>query len=267
MDIWLRELIEGKFGKFSSKVLFVIAGRYSLSQAWTRFRGAIRQLELHEFSEAEARDYIQKSGITNEKEIAQLIQLSNHLPVLLALLVSAPGKTPTDVSSTAVDRFLQGTTTEEKEASLATSLPRFFNQDVLSVILDPKTVDDSFNWLSNAHFVHAGTNGWSYHEVVRSMMLRYFRLRSNQRYIKMHGKLAEYYHSLADSLGISEDKKQQDKIWRKYETEYLYHFLSQNPSKLLEEAFEVFLNNLSNNNMLTDIETIITTQSRTNVLS
>ena len=53
-----------------------------------------------------------------------------------ALLVSAPGDVPTDVSGSAVERFLQGTTSEQREAALAASVPRFFNQDVLSTILD-----------------------------------------------------------------------------------------------------------------------------------
>jgi len=56
LDPWLLNLLEGKFGNFSGNVLFVIAGRYPLGQAWTRFQKAIRQVELHEFTEGKRSD-------------------------------------------------------------------------------------------------------------------------------------------------------------------------------------------------------------------
>jgi hypothetical protein len=131
IEKWLIGLLLGEYGRFSSNVLFVIAGRYSLGQNWTRFRKAIRQVELQEFTEEEAKDYLTRSGITDEKLITQFIEITERLPVLLALLVSSPNQLPHDVSGDAVQRFLQGLTSEQQEAAMISGLPRYFNSDIL----------------------------------------------------------------------------------------------------------------------------------------
>ncbi len=241
LDTWLQDLLGGKYGTFSSRVLFVIAGRYPLGQTWTRFIRAIRQVELCGFTETEAREYLKSFGIIDEAQVAQLISLSERLPVLLAFLVSAPSDVPADAASTAVERFLQGNTPEQREAALTASVPRFFNQDVLSVVLGPEAAGPAFEWLSAAHFVRPSGEGWAYHEVVRSLMLHYLRQRSAQHCAEAHGKLADYYRSRNEALGLSEDRQYQDETWRKNEVERLYHCLSQNPPQRLEEMFEVLL--------------------------
>lgn len=223
LDTWLRDVLNGKFGKFSSRVFFTIAGRYPLGQGWTHFKRATRQVELNEFTETEGREYLTHVGITDETQISQLLALSNRLPVLLALLASAPGEVPTDVSSTAVERFLQGATPEQREAALAASLPRRFNIDILEVVLGKETAKQAFEWLSIAHFVRPQINGWAYHEVVRIMMLRYFRLRSAQSYSELHERLAKYYQMQARNLELSEKDCWTNETWRSYEMERIYY--------------------------------------------
>jgi tetratricopeptide (TPR) repeat protein len=236
LDSWLQDMLNGKFGKFSSRVLFVIAGRYPLGQFWTRFRKAIFQVELHKFTETEAREYLARADIIEEVQIRQLLELSDQLPVLLAFLTSTPGDAPAEVSGTAVERFLQGATTEQQRIALIASLPRFFNQDILAVVLGSDEISLSFDWLTKTHFVRPTTEGWIYHEVVRVLMLRHFRLRSTQEYAEMHGKLANYYHTQTETLLSSKYKQRRDDIWYKYEIERLYHHLSQVLSKGLEEV-------------------------------
>ena len=235
LDTWLRDLLEGKFGKFSGRILFIIAGRYPLGQDWMHFKKAIQPVELQEFTEAEAREYLTSTGITEEAHITQMLTLSHRLPVLLALLASAPGAIPTEVAGTAVERFLQGTTPEQREAALAASLPRRFNVDILEVILGKEAARPAFAWLSEAHFVRPRAEGWAYHEVVRNMMLRYFRLRSLQSYNDLHAKLAAYYATLAEALALPEKEQWESKAWRGYELERLYHYTSQSPAKGLQE--------------------------------
>lgn len=135
LDNWLRDLLSGKFGRFSSRFTFVIAGRYALGQRWTPFRRALRQVELAPFTPAEARDYLARNGITEPAEVEQIIEISERLPVLLALLTATPGTLATGVASNAVERFLQGLTPEQYEAALASSVPRFFDQDILAAVL------------------------------------------------------------------------------------------------------------------------------------
>ena len=170
IEKWLINLLLGGYGQFSRNILFVIAGRYSLGQSWTRFRRAIRQIELQEFTEGEAKDYLTRAGITDEQLISQFIEISERLPVLLALLVSSPNQLPHDVSGDAVQRFLQGLSPEQQEAALTSSLPRYFNSDILISILGDQEGKKAFEWLSKAHFVRTSEKGWLYHDIVRAMM-------------------------------------------------------------------------------------------------
>jgi tetratricopeptide (TPR) repeat protein len=238
LDVWLRALLEGKFGVFSRGVSFVIAGRYPLGQEWTRFRGAVRQIELQRFTDHEAREYLLRSGITDDNEIGELIKLSDKLPILLAFLVSAPGNLPTDISNTAIERFLQGSTPEQKETALVASVARIFNQDIIQTVLDSKIVSNTFEWLCNAHFVRFGSNGWYYHEVVRTLMLRYFCVLSEQNYFATHKKLEEYYQMRL--IGLSTNKGSSD-LARKYKAEWFYHVLSQTNISSQDKAISIFL--------------------------
>lgn len=239
IENWLVDMLGGKFGAFSGNVLFIIAGRFSLGQPWTKFKKAIQQVELHEFTEAEARDYLIRNNITDEKQIASLIQLSNRLPVLLALLASAPSDVPADVSGDAVERFLQGTSPEQREAALAGSVPRFFNEDILAVVLGAEAAKFAFKWLSEAHFVRATERGWVYHDVVRSLTLRYLRLRSTQECAEFHGKLAKHYRMREEELELKDGQLLRNKTWRECEIERLYHSLSQNTHSGLREILSV----------------------------
>ncbi len=244
IENWLIDLLSGEFGKFSGNTLFVIAGRFALGQEWTRFRKAIRQIELQEFTENEARDYLVRSGISDENLINQLIKISGRLPVLLALLVSSPSQLPHDVSGDAVERFLQGSTPEQREAALAASLPRYFNQDILKIILGSEGGQTAFEWLSEAHFVRTSERGWVYHDVVRSMMLKYFQLRSQEQYLEKQKLLEDYYKTRESNLGLAEPKQQQNKLWRKFELERMYHHICQNPSRHIVYTAKLFTHEL-----------------------
>lgn len=241
LDTWLRDVLNGKFGKFSSRVFFIIAGRYPLGQSWTPFKGAVQHIELNEFTETEAQEYLIRIGINDEKQIGQLLTLSNRLPVLLALLASAPGEVPTEVSGTAVERFLQGATPEQREAALAASLPRRFNVDILEVVLGEEAAKPAFEWLSEAHFVRPQVDGWAYHEVVRVMMLRYFRLRSAQSYSELHERLAKYYQMQAANLKLPEKDCWTNEAWRSHEMERIYHNVSRYPSRGPQEVLNRLL--------------------------
>jgi tetratricopeptide (TPR) repeat protein len=240
IEKWLVNLLHGGYGRFSSNILFVVAGRYSLGQNWTRFRRAIRLVELKEFTEEEAKDYLERSGITDEKLVSQFIEITKRLPVLLALLVSSPNQLPHDMSGDAVQRFLQGLTPEQQEAALISSLPRYFNSDILTSIFGDEEGKKAFQWLSKANFVRTSENGWVYHDVVRVMMTRYLRMRSNQQFVEVHKHLEEYYQEqITNFLGDADVKKFTDGT-SKFEAEKIYHFLCQNPIKKVEILVKLF---------------------------
>ncbi len=88
VDIWLRELLVGKFGTFSSQVLFVIASREPLDTPWLVFRRALHQIELTAFNDMEARAFLHQASVTDPKTMAQMLQRAQGVPGSLAALVA-----------------------------------------------------------------------------------------------------------------------------------------------------------------------------------
>jgi hypothetical protein len=226
LETWLVRMIDEAFGRVSDRLLIVIAGRYPLSQRWTPFQGGIRHVSLEEFTEAEAKDYLARNGITDEKRVADLIRLSERLPVLLALLVSVPGDIPGDMAGSAVERFLQGTTEFQRDVALRASVPRYFDEDILQAIIGPERAKEAFDWLSQAHWVRAGERGWAYHDVVRTLMLRHLRLRTEARCHEVHSRMHEYFEAKAEELRLSEKARYSNEMWSRYTVERLYHAVS-----------------------------------------
>ncbi|MGI2905808.1 tetratricopeptide repeat protein [Tolypothrix sp. VBCCA 56010] len=106
--------------------------------------------------------------------------------------------------------------------------------------------DDLFNWLKEMPFIEERTEGWAYHEVVKTQMLRHKRLSSPQSWADLHGKLAEYYDTLRNNLQLNEEKKQGDTTWQSHALNVLYHGLCQTPHKSLPVALNDFLPALDN---------------------
>lgn len=247
LDNWLRDLIAGKYGAFHSRVTIVIAGRHALGQPWTAFRRAIRQVELDPFTEEEARQYLERSGIVDEAQVTNFIKLSDRLPVLLAMLTFAPGEVPADLSADAVERFLLGMTEDEREIALCSAIPRHFNQDILAAILGQDKAVHAFAWLSEAHFVHQSTDGWRYHDIVRALILRYLWLRSNAQYAQIHEQMAAHYNEQLTQLGLPVNQQRLNRHWRLLETEQLYHIMAAQPTLRLVNLFDsIFLTALAN---------------------
>jgi tetratricopeptide (TPR) repeat protein len=241
LDTWLRDLVAGKYGTFHGRVSIVIAGRYPLGQPWTAFRRAIRQVELDPFTEDEAREYLERSGIADEAQIANFIKLSDRLPVLLAMLTFAPGKVPADLSANAVERFLQGMTVDEREIALCSAVPRYFNRDSLVAILGHDRAIHAFNWLIEAHFVRQGEKGWHYHDVVRTLLLRYILLRSSTQYAQMNEQMVAYYDGQLVQLCLPIDQQRTNRYWRSIEAERLYHIVATQPGTKLVNLLDSLL--------------------------
>lgn len=243
LDGWLRDLISAKFGEFSGRVMLVIAGRHPLGQPWTRFKRAINFVELEPFTEAEARKYLSDSNIADEDQVKELIRLSEGLPVLLALLTSTPGGLSTEVCESAVQRFLQDVLPEQREAALRACIPRYYNQDILGVILEPPQANAVFEWLTQTPFAKSKALGWTYHDRVRSLMQRYLSLRSPREWSNLHTKLADYHHQeLQQHHSTWENKRYlDDQNWQYHFNEYLYHKLVTEPDEGLTILSDYFL--------------------------
>lgn len=246
LDAWLRELLAGRHGEMPVDFVIVIAGRDGLdANRWASYAPVLGRLSLEPFTEDEARKYLKSQGITNERVVQVILDLSGRLPLLVATLAAEgptdPGKVG-DPSGDAVERFLRWVEDpKRRRVALNAAVPRTINRDILAVLTGEEEADDLFDWLKAKPFVRDRSDGWVYHEVVRAQMLRYKRRESPQGWRELHGQLAAYYGELRDGLGLEGGACQQDEVWRGYALESVYHGLCERPQEHLAEALSGFV--------------------------
>ena len=251
LDSWLLDIFDGRYGNIPANILFIVAGRQELDKNhWANCEGLIARFPLEPFTEDEAREYLKQKGISDEQVIKVILELSGCFPLLVATLAAEVPQDPIqigDSSGTAVERFLKWVDDDKrKEVALDAAIPLCINEDILVQLQGEEEGKALFNWLKEMPFVNERHDGWAYHDVVRTQMLRYKRRLSLQGWAELHGKLADYYHNLRNSLQLSEDKIWLDETWFIYTLEVTYHRLCESPHRYLSVALNEFLVALKN---------------------
>jgi hypothetical protein len=175
LDNWLREILEGRYGEVPLNILVIIAGRQELDKNhWAPYEGLMIRFPLEPFTEEEAQQYLTRKGITNSRVIEVILRLSGRLPLLVATLAAESPNDPSQVgdpSGTAVERFLKWIDEpKRRQLALDAAIPRCLNRDVLAKLRGETEADDLFNWLKEMPFIEKRTEGWAYHEVVKTQM-------------------------------------------------------------------------------------------------
>ena len=251
LDGWLLDIFDGRYGDIPANILFIVAGRQELDKNhWANCEGLIARFPLEPFTEDEAREYLKQKGISDEQVIKVILELSGCFPLLVATLAAEVPEDPIqigDSSGTAVERFLKWVDDDKrKEVALDAAIPLCINEDILVQLQGEEEGKALFNWLKEMPFVNERHDGWVYHDVVRTQMLRYKRRLSLKGWSELHGKLAEYYDNLRNNLQLAEDKIWLDSSWFRYTLEVTYHRLCESPHKYLSGALNEFLIALKN---------------------
>ncbi|MDZ8079396.1 MAG: tetratricopeptide repeat protein [Nostoc sp. DcaGUA01] len=251
LDNWLREILDERYGEVSLNILITIAGRHELDKNhWAPYEGLIVRFPLEPFTEEEAQQYLTRKGITNSRVVETILHLSGNLPLLVGMLADAHPNDPNQVfepSSNAVERFLKWVDDpKRRQVALDAAIPRCLNRDVIAKLRGEKEADELFTWLKETSFVNERTDGWAYHDVVKTQMLRHKRLSSPQSWAEIHSKLADYYDTLGNELQLEQVKAWRDRTWQSHKLNVLYHRLCQSPQKYLPVALNEFLAALKN---------------------
>jgi tetratricopeptide (TPR) repeat protein len=242
LDAWVRSLLDEKFGALERGVLVCIAGRNPIDRnAWTEWESLIARSPLEPFTEAEARDFLAGQQIQSEAVIQEIWRLSSGgLPLLVSMMAAAAptnADAVVDPCEDAVNRFLHWETDGAKrQLAQDGACVRVLNEDVVAAL-----APGQFDWLSRCAFVLREGDCWRYHSVVREQMLRYLGQRSPQRWAEIHGKLANFYETQRQGLGLETGKEAEDNTWRKYSLEWIYHTLCAAPQKNLAAGLNGFL--------------------------
>ncbi|WP_228060151.1 tetratricopeptide repeat protein [Plectonema radiosum] len=250
LDSWLLDIFDGRYGEIPANILFIIAGRQELDKNhWANYEGLIARFPLEPFTEEEAKQYLARKGITDDQVIKVILKLSGCFPLLLATLAAEVPNDPSkigDSSGTAVERFLKWVDDpKRREVALNAAIPLCINEDILRQ-LQGEEGKALFNWLKEMPFVNERHDGWVYHDVVRTQMLRYKRRLSLQGWAELHRKLAEYYDNLRHSLQLDEDKAWLDETWFNHTLDVTYHRLCESSHKYFSVALNEFLLALNN---------------------
>jgi tetratricopeptide (TPR) repeat protein len=211
LDQWLRDVLEGRHGDVPSNLVLVIAGRSPLdANQWVDYLGVLADLPMAVFTEEEARRLLTERGVVDPQVADVVLELSGRLPVWVATLAEAHPQAVDDVgdpSESAVDRFLKWESDEvHRSTALHAALPRLLDADVFAVATGYPA--EQFEWLRRQAFIRPQAQGFRYHDVVRSPMLRVLRRLSPQRWRELHEALAEHYEALREDLSSTGEASQ-----------------------------------------------------------
>jgi hypothetical protein len=140
LDSWLRSVLYGTYGNLPSNLVMTIAGRQPLNRAqWAQYETVLANLALTPFTETEARQMLIERGVTDERTVQVILNISGRLPLLLATLAESRPADPDmvgDPGGDAVERFLKWEADPgRKGLAVAAALPRTVNEDVLGTIV------------------------------------------------------------------------------------------------------------------------------------
>lgn len=224
---WLLSLCDAEFGEVNTNLRIVISGREALGQEWKKLTGLVHTIELDPFTQDETILYMNNLEVKDAELIKQIYTITGGLPALIELIASTKpekGKALSDFSGTAVELFLKLTPDEEhREIALTASVPRQFNQDILSAAIG-SDISRKFRWLSKQSFVRADKErGYYYHEIVRELILQYLLSASPFRIQTIHENLYNFFKNGKNTLNIDADESYKNDKWKKSTLDEIYH--------------------------------------------
>lgn len=243
LDRWLRNILSDMYGPLPVNLMITVAGRSALdSSKWSAYLKIIQDVPLMPFTDMEVRQLLAVERVTDEHVVSMILKESGGLPLAVAMLAeNQPGSgwTPSEVSATVVERFLQWEDDPaRREIALAAALPRRIDEDVLAVLANPASAPGLYDWLVGQPFVTLSDGRCQYHDVVREPMIRLTRGRSPQRWRQLHNTLADSYQRWREQLSLSEETGWSDSSWQRYMMEEMYHRLCADPGAALPDAID-----------------------------
>ncbi|MGW5497721.1 tetratricopeptide repeat protein [Streptomyces olivaceoviridis] len=243
LDSWLRDLlVEGDYGSLPLNVIVVLSGQGRLdARCWGDCLGMIAEVPLDVFTEDEARQLLAAKGITDERLVEVILEVSGRLPVLVDALAQARPNDPKavgDPADTAVERFLKWIADPaERAAVLSCALPLQLNEDIYrAAVGEPEAT--GYSWLRSLSFVIDQAGRCRYHQVVRGPMLRVQRAASPTQWSRDHTRLADAFEQWRETLEatLAADDRWDDPHWRDLRLNQTYHQLCAQPQKALPDA-------------------------------
>jgi tetratricopeptide (TPR) repeat protein len=243
LDPWLIDLVEHRlYGDLPASLTIALASRERLDPVrWAGLLTEIEPVELGRFSEAEARQLLASKDVRDEAVVEAIFALTGRLPLEVAMLAEGSPVDPAALvqpGSDAVEQFLRLETNERRrEVALLAALPRLVDEDALAELTGrEEDAPELYEWLRHRSFVEEHDGACSYHELVRTPLLRLQRERAPQRWRRNHRRLADLNRDCRLELDLPDAEGWADPVWQRYLLEETYHRLCATPLAALQSA-------------------------------
>jgi tetratricopeptide (TPR) repeat protein len=240
-DTWLRQIFLKNKALKNTQLRVVTAGRYQLlkKEGWSDLitgERLVQELHLREFEKDKVKNYLEKVGITDKRDIEKFYKRTNGLPFHLHLIAQQKEQGIAIDSDEAIEKRLLGKKLTEIQQKLIkyAACCRWFDRSSIASLANwqgldfAKGVDSSlncFDWLKERDFVEfTGSNGrYRLGDVARDII--HFSLEPNERK-EIHAHLQQYFEDLADQEvppELWDGEKYENSIWCAYTAEAMYH--------------------------------------------
>ena len=253
VDRWLCGTLLGNTSLQAYPVRIVSAGRKRLlnKDHWSERHqndSAVYEQELKSFEDEQAREYLQKIGITDGERIKRIITATRGLPYYLNWVREEynKGQEPdfTEGAQEIKKLLLRQFTSHETQLVQIVACCRRFDGDLIKHLThcealeiplqEKETAKGRFHWLLDLPFTQRTEAEHRFDDVARDVLRQAFYEEGQQQFRAVHQALADHYAALADEevwedAHISEQYDSDD--WRSYQAEALYHQLFANPKQ------------------------------------
>ena len=242
LDAWLVDLIEHRmYGDLPANLTITLASRDQLDPVrWAGLLADIEAIGLDRFSEAEARQLLASKNVRDEAIVEAIFALTGRLPLEVAMLAEGNPVDPAALvqpGSDAVEQFLRLETNERRrEVAVLAALPRLVDEDAVAELTGKEDAPALFEWLRHRSFVEPHDGACTYHELVRTPLLRLQRERAPQRWRRNQRRLADLNRDCRQDLDLSDAEGWADPEWQRYMLEETYHRLCGTPLAALQPA-------------------------------
>jgi len=205
MEHWLREVF---LPRLSPDILILIAGRFPLQGLWLSspaWRHWIHRMPIGDLDYFSVKQYLDRSGISEEPAIKQIWMKTRGHPLTLSLIVSTTmvrnihGLAMVDgieVFDHVVRTWLTEVRNDELRELVGTAaVLRHFNQELLSYVLNQSVPTALFQWLVGLSFVRRVDRGWILHDLMRDAIGHELRIRQPEHYNLLQKRCIMYYYN------------------------------------------------------------------------
>ncbi|MCR8634840.1 helix-turn-helix transcriptional regulator [Paenibacillus radicis (ex Xue et al. 2023)] len=236
MEHWLRD----KFLAYlKPEIIVIISGRIPLQGLWLSspaWRQFIHRMPLADLDYYSVKQYLELSGIEQEEMIPRIWSQTKGHPLTLALLVSTTIAQNVQQAAVAdgsgfftyiVQNWLTEVPGPEMRAWVeAAAVLRYFNQEILSYVMEKEIATETFQSLVGLSFIQRVGQGWLLHDLLRDAISYELRLRMPDSYNRLWKRCVLYYYER-----IKKSARKRSVAWENTE---LFYYIG---NRLIQSAF------------------------------